>query len=275
MSKPVLKAAVVGWPITHSLSPRLHQFWLKKYNLAGGYEALAVEPKDLRQTLLGLSSQGYAGVNLTVPHKEAALDCVHVYDDVAKRIGAINTVIVRDDGTLEGRNTDAYGFTQNLLSVQFSHANRPAVILGAGGAARAAIAALQDMGVKDIRILNRSRDKAEKLAKVFNAIRVYDWANNDAFCDASLLVNATSLGMTRQPPLVIDLHHLPADALVTDMVYAPLMTDLLKLASTRGNPVVDGLGMLLHQARPAFQAFFGVDPEVTAELRAHVVAGGV
>jgi len=269
------KAAVLGWPVAHSLSPRLHGFWLKKYNISGQYNALAIELKDLRHALLSLAPQGFVGVNLTVPHKEAAMSFVTQCDETAKRIGAINTIVVRHDGTLEGRNTDAYGFTQNILAANFQHKNRPAIILGAGGAARAAIVALRDIGVSEIRILNRSQDKAQKLAGDFAGITVCDLQDADALKNAALLVNATSLGMNGQPPLVIDLQYLPADALVTDMVYAPLMTDVLKQAVLRGNPVVDGLGMLLHQARPAFQAFFGHDPEVTDELRAHVLAGAV
>lgn len=272
MSSDVIKAGVMGHPIEHSLSPRLHGYWLKKYNINGTYEALAVAPDQLRQALKTLRDRGFRGVNLTVPHKEAALQIVDHVDPLARRIGAVNTVVVRDDGTLEGRNTDAYGFMQNLLSANYKVDQKPVVILGAGGAARAAIVALLDMNVGSIRILNRSQDKAQKLAQESGInLAVHALNDTNALKEAGLLINATSLGLKGQPPLDIDLDMLPRDALVTDMVYAPLMTDLLKRADARGNKIVDGLGMLLHQARPAFKAFYGVDPEVTLELRAYVL----
>lgn len=272
MTAPLLKAGVMGWPIEHSLSPKLHFYWLQKYNIQGSYLPIAVAPEQLGVVLKTLYLQGYSGVNLTVPHKEAALQIVDHVDHNALRIGAVNTVVVREDGTLEGRNTDAYGFTQNLLSAGYKSNGKPAVILGAGGAARAAIVALLDMGVASIRILNRTLDKAEVLVEEFGSeLSVHALNDKAALKDVSLLVNATSLGLKGQPPLVIDLQHLPKDALVTDMVYAPLMTDLLKQAEARGNKIVDGLGMLLHQARPAFEAFFGVDPDVTPELRRYVL----
>ena len=187
----------------------------------------------------------------------------------AARMGAVNTVVVREDGKLEGRNTDAYGFAQNLLSAGYKPDKRPAVILGAGGAARAGIAALLDMSVAEIRIVNRTAARAQLLAKTFGgAIKIFNWTDtNRAFENAGLLVNATSLGMTGQQPLPVTLGALPGDALVVDMVYAPLDTGLLRMARRRGNPVCDGLGMLLHQARPAFTAFFGIEPEVTEALR--------
>ncbi len=274
MSDVVLKAGVMGWPVEHSLSPRLHGYWLERAHIKGSYLPLAVVPNDLSNALKSLKENGYRGVNLTVPHKEAAMAIVDDIDDIARRVGAINTVVVCEDGSLEGRNTDAYGFSQNLLSAQFQHQDRPAVILGAGGAARAAIVALMDLGVPEIRILNRTEDKAQNLAREFGSrLSAYALSNVDALKDASLLVNATSLGLKGQPPLEIFLGTLPVGALVTDMVYAPLMTDLLKRAAARGNKVVDGLGMLLHQARPAFKAFYGVDPEVTPSLRSYVLEG--
>jgi shikimate dehydrogenase len=274
MGNEFKKAGVMGWPVEHSLSPRLHGYWLKKYGIKGGYEALAVDPQNLTKSLKGLNNKRFSGVNLTVPHKEAALAVMDSIDAVAKRIGAVNTVIVHADGKLEGRNTDAFGFTQNLVAVGFHANQKPVVVLGAGGAARAAVTALMDVGCGEIRIVNRTRERAEELAKDFGgSIRIFSWGDPAALKDAALLANATSLGLKGQPPLEISLDTLPKDALVTDMVYAPLETDLLKRAEARGNKTVDGLGMLLHQARPAFRAFFGVDPEVTDDLRRHVLGG--
>lgn len=269
------KAGVVGWPVKHSLSPRLHRFWLRKYGIDGEYVALPVEPENLTATLKYLSAQKFRGVNLTVPHKEAALSVVEAVDPLARRVGAINTVLVQPDGTLLGRNTDVFGFTENLREGGYKIDHRPVTLLGAGGAARAALVALADMGVQHIRIVNRSQDKAEALARHFTVpkIEVFSWDNPQALEHTGLLINATSLGLVGQPPLEINLESLPLDAFVTDMVYVPLKTDLLQRAEKRGNPVIDGLGMLLHQARPAFQAFFGVDPAVTPELRRHVMEG--
>jgi len=263
----------MGWPVEHSLSPRLHGYWLKRYGIDGDYVALPVSPENLRETLKSLADKGFNGVNLTVPHKEAALAIVDEIEPLAQRIGAINTVIVRKDGSLYGRNTDAYGFHHNLLEAGFKRTRNIATLLGAGGAARAALAALLDMGFTDIRIINRTRDKAEKLAEEFDVkkITAYAWDNPRALEGSDLLANATSLGLKGQPPLTISLDALPTDAWVTDMVYAPLQTDLLQQAVQRGNKTVDGLGMLLHQACPAFAAFFGIDPEVTPELRAYVL----
>jgi shikimate dehydrogenase len=265
------KAGVMGWPIGHSLSPRLHTYWLKQYNIAGSYEALAVEPNNLEQALRDLPKNGFCGINLTVPHKEKALGVMSKLDDAAKRIGAVNTVIVHKESTLEGRNTDAYGFTQNLLSAGVNIKGKPVLILGAGGAARAVIVALQDMGAGEIRLTNRTKEKANILARDFN-IKPYTW--NDAqlaMKDTGLLVNTTSLGMQGQPSLEISLGNLPLDAAVNDIVYVPLMTNLLQQAQKRGHKTMDGLGMLLHQARPAFAAFFGKDPEVTQELRRYIL----
>lgn len=265
------KAGVMGWPVEHSLSPRLHGYWLAQHKIAGSYERLPVPPQDIRSAIKGLAEQGFVGANLTVPHKELAVPLMDRVEPLAQRIGAVNTVLVHPDGTLEGRNTDAYGFMQNLLTAGFKPQGI-AVILGAGGAARAAVAALQDQGVSAIRIVNRTAARAEELARHFGGnVSVHGWDEPRALRDAALLVNATSLGLKGQPPLEIDLDPLPPNATVTDMVYAPLMTDLLMRAQQRGNPVVDGLGMLLHQARPAFAAFFGVDPCVTPELRDYVL----
>ncbi len=274
---PVSKAGVMGWPISHSLSPRLHGFWLRHYGLAGVYDALPVRPEDLPAALRGLQDQGFRGVNLTVPHKVAACSLVDTLDATAQRIGAINLVTVDENGKLSGRNTDAYGFTQNLEARGFVPAGGSAFVLGAGGACRAVLVALADMGFNEIRIANRTRDYAEKLAQELSTkscqIYVVDWAQASRFLsNIDLVVNTTSLGMTGQPPLDFFLEGLPLSAFVTDIVYAPLETALLRQAKQRGHRTIDGLGMLLHQARPAFKAFFGLDPEVTEELRNFVLS---
>jgi shikimate dehydrogenase len=273
-------AGVLGWPVGHSRSPRLHGFWLQQHGIDGAYLPLAVKPEDFEAVIRALPRMGFRGANVTVPHKEAALALADHVDPLARRIGAVNTLVVRDDGSLEGRNTDAFGFIENLRQgcPGFSAARGPAVVLGAGGAARAVVAALQDDGCPEIRLLNRSRERAEALKADLETvvmpggnITVLPWDSRAAALnDAALLVNTTSLGMTGQPPLEISLAALPTDALVTDIVYAPLLTDLLRAAQSRGNPIVDGLGMLLHQARPGFEAWFGVSPKVTDELRTFV-----
>lgn len=264
-------AGVMGWPVGHSRSPRLHGFWLQQLGLDGAYLPLPVRPEDFESVFRALPRMGFAGANVTVPHKEAALALADEVEPLARRIGAVNTLVVRPDGSVLGRNTDAFGFIENLRqgACGFTAAKAPAVVLGAGGAARAVIAALQDDGCPDIRLLNRTRPRAEEVAAALGGkVTVLDWQDRAAVLeDAGLLVNTTTLGMTGQPPLELPLEALPVDALVTDIVYAPLMTDLLIRAQARGNPVVDGLGMLLHQARPGFQAWFGVMPDVTAELR--------
>ena len=266
----------MGWPVEHSRSPLLHGFWLKEHKIDGEYVLLPVRPEELGPSLRGLARRGFAGCNLTIPHKEAALAIVDAVDAVAARIGAVNTVIVRPDGTLEGRNTDAFGFRENLRAAQpgWRGDAGPAVVLGAGGAARAVVAALLDDGVPEIRLINRSRDRAAALATALGGpIELVDWARRAAaLAGAALLVNTTSLGQTGQPPLDLALDALPKTAVVNDIVYVPLETPLLSAAARRGNPVVDGLGMLLHQARPAFAAWFGVTPEVTPALRRAVVA---
>jgi shikimate dehydrogenase len=225
-----------------------------------------------------LAARGLRGVNLTVPHKEAACALVDTLDPAARHIGAVNLVLVGDDGKLHGRNTDAYGFSQNLLTSGFKAEGGAALVLGAGGAARAVLAALIELGFGEIRIANRTLDRAEKLAREFATptckMTAILWRDApQAMRGVSLLVNTTSLGMAGQPALELTLDFLPLTATVTDIVYAPLQTDLLRRARQNGHPVVDGLGMLLHQARPAFAAFFGRDPDVTPELREFVVAG--
>lgn len=270
----MLQAGVIGWPIGHSRSPKLHGHWLKTYGIAGRYDAVAVEPEALSGFIRRLADSGWRGCNVTIPHKEAVFGLVDRVSDTARRIGAINTVIVEDDGRLHGHNTDAYGFIENLRQSLpgFDFAAGPALVLGAGGAGRAVVAALQDAGVPEIRLANRNRGRAEALAAALpDRVTVVDWAGGD-LGGINLLVNATSLGMAGQPPLDIALDRLPVTTLVTDLVYVPLETPLLAAARGRGNSAVDGLGMLLHQARPGFAAWFGREPEVTDALRAAVLA---
>ncbi len=268
-------AGVIGWPVGHSRSPRLHGYWLERYGIDGAYVPLAVAPKDFAECLRVLPKLGFAGVNVTVPHKEAALAGVGSATPAARRIGAVNTVIVEPGGGMRGDNTDAYGFTENLRqgAPDWSATGTPAVVLGAGGAARAICVALVDAGASEIRLVNRTASRAEAVARDLGAtVAVRSWGTRHAALDgAGLLVNATTLGMSGQPPLEIELDRLAASAVVVDIVYVPLETPLLAAAAARGNRVVDGLGMLLHQARPGFAAWFGVDPEVTPELRAHVL----
>ena len=263
-------AGVMGWPISHSRSPLLHGYWLREYGIDGSYLPFPVEPANLKVALRALSALGIAGTNLTVPHKEAALEICDRADENACRIGAVNTVIVEQDGTLSGSNTDAYGFIENLKSESNWNAkDGPVVVLGAGGAARAVVAALVNDGVTEIRILNRTFDRASALVATFGeTCRAANLTDaTDALKGATLLVNTTTLGMIGQPPLELSIETLPRGAIVTDIVYVPLQTNLLRVAAARGNPVVDGLGMLLHQARPGFTAWFGVEPKVTKSLR--------
>ena len=266
----------MGWPIAHSRSPVIHGHWIEQLGLRGSYVPLAVNPVNLPDALKGLSALGFAGCNLTLPHKVDALNSVHALDAVARQIGAVNTVIVQADGSLRGTNTDAFGYIQSLCEAQplWRADNGPAVVLGAGGAARAIVWALADAGVKEIRLFNRSPDKACEMAAQFGSpVKALSWEQrHDALADAGLLVNTTTQGMQGQPPLDIDLSALPLTALVSDIVYTPLETDLLLRAKLRGNPVVNGLGMLLHQARPGFEAWFGVMPEVTPALWQKVLA---
>lgn len=268
-------AGVMGWPVNHSLSPVLHGHWLDSLGIDGAYMPLAVAPEDFNEVLAALPKMGFRGVNVTVPHKEAALAAVDDVDALAERIGAVNTIIVGDDGRMTGTNTDGFGFLENLKegAPDWNPAGGPAVVLGAGGAARAVVVALIDAGAPEVRILNRTRKRAEKIALDLDGpTTVLEWDERDAaLANAGLLVNTTTLGMAGKSPLEISLNGLPTDALVNDIVYAPLETDLLARARARGNPVVDGLGMLLHQARPGFEAWFGAAPEVTQDLRAKIL----
>jgi shikimate dehydrogenase len=267
-------AGVMGWPIKHSRSPRLHGYWIEKYRVDGVYVPLSVNPDELALALRALRTLGFAGVNLTVPHKELALPVLDHVDPLARRIGAANTIVVRADGTLAGSNSDAFGFIENIRSSALSWSqDAPAVVIGAGGAARAVVVALIDEGVRTVRVVNRTKERAARLADEFGIVPV-EWGSWRAALDgAGLLVNTTTQGMAGEPALDVELASLPTQAVVNDIVYVPLETPLLAAARRRGNRIVDGLGMLLHQARPGFKAWFGVDPEVTPELRAHVAKG--
>jgi shikimate dehydrogenase len=269
-------AGVMGWPVAHSRSPAIHGHWIRHHGLNGSYVLLPVQPEHLGDAVRGLRALGFAGCNITIPHKVAAMALMDRVDPLAQRIGAINTIVVEPDGTLAGYNNDAYGFIQSLLDAQpdWRADAGPVTVLGAGGAARAILVALAERGAKEIRLCNRSLDKAQALAAEFGApIRVYPWEQRDeVLADCALLVNSTSLGMKGQDPLEISLERLPKHALVCDAIYVPLETPLLAAARLRGNATVNGLGMLLNQARPAFHRWFGVMPEITAELRRQVEA---
>ena len=275
MTKPALKAGVIGQPIDHSLSPYLHGFWLDEYAVDGEYSSFSIEPKNLAAFLKGVVDQGWRGVNVTLPYKQSVLELVDQADDNALRIGAVNTVVVQEDGRLFGTNTDGFGFLENLKdhAPNWNASAGPAVVLGAGGAARAILVALQDSGAPEIRLLNRTKARAEKLAQELGGvIKVYEWENRAKFlAEAEILVNTTSLGMHGQAQLDLDLADLPVRALVNDIVYTPLETNLLISAKQRGNVIVGGLGMLLHQARPGFFSWFGINPKVTDALRKHVI----
>lgn len=267
-------AGLIGWPVSHSRSPRVHGYWLARYGIDGAYVPMPVPPGKVEQALRALPVLGFAGVNITVPHKRSALAAVDDADPYARRIGAVNTIVVGEDGRLAGSNSDGFGFMANLeASAPAWRRERPAVVLGAGGAARAVVAALQDAGVAPIRLCNRTEARARALAAALGAVEVVAWkARGRALAGAGLVVNATSLGMSGAAELDIDLAELPDDAVVSDIVYTPLRTALLARAEQRGLAIVDGLGMLLHQARPGFAAWFGREPEVSDELRSFVLA---
>jgi shikimate dehydrogenase len=269
-------AAVMGWPIAQSRSPVLHNFWMQQHGLRGTYLPLAIPPERLGAALRALHPLGFAGCNLTIPHKQAAMRIVDEADETAKAIGAISCVIVREDGSLSGTNNDWYGFTHNILEFapEWRADAGPAIVIGAGGGARAVIYGLIQQGAREIRVCNRTLSRAQALVDNFGGIvRGVDWdQRHDALDAAAILVNTTSQGMTGQPPLDLSLDRLPPSALVNDIVYIPRETPLLAAARARGNPIVTGLGMLLHQGVPAWKAWFGIEPKVTAELRAAVEA---
>ena len=269
-------AGVIGMPIAHSRSPQLHGHWLKRYGIKGHYVPLPVMPEHLAEVLRVLPRAGFVGVNVTIPHKEAVLALADFVTDRAALIGAANTLIFRPDGKIHADNTDGYGFIANIRQTapDWQPDAGPAAIIGAGGAARAVVASLLDSGVKEVRITNRTRIRSEQIKAEFGArLVVYDWAQAGNMLDgAATVVNATSLGMDGKQPLRVPLDALSPDSLVTDLVYAPLMTPLLIEAQQRGCRIVDGLGMLLHQAAPGFERWFGHRPEVDDDLRRAVLA---
>jgi len=276
MNNTFILAGVMGWPVSHSRSPLIHNHWIHKHNLNGAYGIFPVEPEQLQTAIRGLKALGIAGCNITIPHKVNAMQLVDWVNPLAQRIGAINTIVVQADGSLHGYNNDGFGYIQSLLEAQPSwQANAgPAVVIGAGGAARAIVVALLDAGATEVRVINRTRSKADEFAQEFGPfVKSVSWdARQDALADASLLVNTTNQGMHGQPALEIALEKLPSSALVSDIIYVPLETPLLKDARLRGHTTVNGLGMLLHQAQPAFKAWFGSTPEVNAALYEAIVA---
>ena len=268
-------AGVAGWPVGHSRSPRLHGHWLRRYGIDGLYAPFSVPPEAFATAVRGLAAAGLAGLNVTVPHKAAACALCDRLDGTAKRLGAANTLIFGPDGDIEGRNTDAYGFAEALKAgAPGAAGGGSAVVLGAGGAARAVVLALRTMGYGPVRIANRTAAHAEAAAAALGpGVETVPWRERAAaLAGAALLVNATSLGMAGQPALDLPLDDLPPEATVSDIVYAPLETPLLAAARRHGCRAVDGLGMLLHQGRPGFRAWFGVDPAVDDDLR-RAVAG--
>ena len=266
-----LRAGVMGWPVMHSRSPLLHNYWFKQHGLAGTYLPLAIAPEGLAAALRALHPLGFAGANLTIPHKQHAMTLVDEVNPVAISIGAISCVVVRPDGSLFGSNNDCYGFIHNLKQTQpgWRADAGPIVVLGAGGGARAVCYGLLQEGAKEIRLVNRTLARANGIAAEFgSAIEVLRWEDrHDALAGVVMAVNATSQGMAGQPALDIRLDKLPKTALAADIIYVPLETPFLAAARKRGNPTLNGLGMLLHQGRPAWKAWFGIDTEVTAELR--------
>jgi len=264
-------AGITGWPVSHSRSPRLHGFWLERYGIDGAYLPLPIEPAHFPAAIRGLMLSGFAGVNVTIPHKLAAFAACDEVDPSARRAGAVNTMVFRD-GRIIGSNTDGWGFLQNLRANGIDPATGPALILGAGGAARAVAAALQDLGVR-VTVANRTRTRAEALAHELPGLSVVDWqARDHALRDNALLVNTTSLGMAGHPPVEIDLDRAASGLTVAEIVYVPLETPLLAAAHTRGIRCVEGLGMLLYQAVPGFRAWFGRDPTVDEALARFVAA---
>jgi shikimate dehydrogenase len=278
MSHPdrFLLAGVMGDPVMHSRSPKLHNYWLAKYGLTGIYVPLAITAANLRAALRALSALGFSGCNLTIPHKEAALDIVDKLDPLARRIGAVNCVVVAPDGSLEGRNHDGFGYIESVREAQpeWRADTGPIVVIGAGGGARAVLVSLIDQGAREIRLVNRTLTRGKALAgDLGGPITALAWEERGAALEgAAMLINATNQGMLGERPLDLALDRLPVRAFVSDIVYIPRETALLAAARRRGNATVNGLGMLLHQARPAFHAWFGIMPEVTPEVRAMIEA---
>ncbi len=269
-----LLAGVMGWPVMHSRSPMLHNYWFKRHNLAGTYVPLAIRPEGLAAALRALHPLGFAGCNLTIPHKEHALTIVDEVDTLAKSIGAISCVVARPDGSISGTNNDCYGFIHNIRQEQpgWRADAGPIVVIGAGGGSRAVCYGLAQEGAREIRVVNRTLARAKGIAgELGGPIKALPWEQrHEALEGAAMVVNTTSCGMVGQPLLDIKLDKLPKSALAADIIYIPLETPFLAAARRRGNRTVNGLGMPLNQGRPAWKAWFGIEPEVTAELRATV-----
>lgn len=264
-------AGIAGWPVTYSRSPRLHGFWLRRYSVDGTYVPLPIQPGAFATAVRGLVAAGFAGANVTIPHKLGAFAICDSVDDTARRAGAVNTLVFRDQ-RITGSNTDGYGFIENLRAHDVDPAAGPVLLLGAGGSARAVAAALQDAGTQ-VTVANRTRVRAEALACDLPGLRVIEWsARMAALADHALVVNATPLGMVGHAPADLDLARAPSSLAIADNVYVPLETPLLAAARARGLRAVGGLGMLLHQAVPGFHAWFGVKPEVDEELYRFIAA---
>jgi shikimate dehydrogenase len=264
-------AGITGWPVAHSRSPRLHGFWLERHGIDGAYVPLPIEPGHFAAAIRGLMWAGFAGVNCTIPHKVAAFEVCDNVEESARRAGAVNTLVFRD-GRIIGSNTDGWGFLANLRAHGVDPASGPALILGAGGSARAIAAVLLDLGVR-VTLANRTRANAERLARELPGLQVIDWdRREDALADQALVVNTTPQGMTGHEPLDLGLQRAGPGLTVADIVYVPLETPLLAAARARGLRCVEGLGMLLHQAVPGFRAWFGVEPAVDDALRRFVAA---
>ena len=263
-------AGLVGWPVAHSRSPTIHNYWLDHYKIPGRYVLLPVPPEKLSIALPGLAALGFRGCNVTTPHKQAVMPMLDRVDELARRIDAVNTIVVEKDGTLTGFNNDGNGFVQSLRDAKadWRPDAGPIVVLGAGGAARAVVASLAAQGAREIRLVNRTFERAQGIAKEFGPpVAAFAWEQrNDALADVALLANATNQGMAGKPALDISLDRLPPHALVGDLIYIPPETPLLAAARARGNMTVNGLGLLLNQARPAFQAWYGVLPDITPGL---------
>ena len=277
MTRPAVPlAGVIGNPIGHSRSPLMHRHWLRRYGIRGDYVPLQVAESDLPDVIRALPRMGFVGANVTLPHKSAVMQLVDHLSDRAILVGAVNTLTFREDGTTFGDNTDGYGFMANVRAGApgWDPKAGPALVLGAGGAARAIIVALADAGVPEILLTNRTRAKADALKTEFGQrIKVVDWVQaGNVVEDAAIVINTTSLGMTGQPDLRVPLDGLQPQTIVTDIVYSPLRTTLLQTAADMGCVTVDGLGMLLHQGVPGFERWFGKRPEVDDALRAAVLA---
>ncbi len=268
-------AGVIGAPVAHSRSPALHQYWLRKYAIRGHYVPLEVSQEDLAEVLKAMPRMGFVGANVTIPHKETVLRHADLVTDRAALIGAANTLIFRKDGKVHADNTDGFGFIENLRKSvpDWNPRAGPAAGLGAGGAARAVIAALMEVGVPELRVSNRTRTRADALREEFGTkIIVFDWVQaGNAIEGAATVVNTTALGMQGKAEFRVPLDGLSKDAVVTDLVYVPLETTLLRRARQIGCRTADGLGMLLHQAVPGFERWFGLRPEVDDDLRRAVL----